>query len=46
MNTKEMVTDVGSVISGERAVEVGLIDSIGNLSTVIESLYAMIDETK
>ena len=46
MNTKEMVTDVGSVISGERAVEVGLIDSIGNLSTVIESLYEMIDETK
>lgn len=46
MNTKEMVTDVGSVISGERAVEVGLIDGIGNLSTVIESLYEMIDETK
>ena len=46
MNTKEMVTDVGSVISGERAVEVGLIDSMGNLSTVIESLYKMIDETK
>ena len=46
MNTKEMVTDVGSVSSGERAVEVGLIDSIGNLSTVIESLYVMIDETK
>ena len=46
MNTKEMVTDVGSVISGERAVEVGLIDSIGNLGTVIESLYEMIDQTK
>ena len=46
MNTKEMVTDVGSVISGDRAVEVGLIDSIGNLGTVIESLYEMIDEAK
>ena len=46
MNTKEMVTAVGSVISGDRAVEVGLIDSIGNLSTVIETLYKMIDETK
>ena len=46
MNTKAMVTDVGSVISGDRAVEVGLIDSIGNLSTVIETLYKMIDETK
>ncbi len=46
MNTKEMVTDVGSVISGEGAVEVGLIDSIGNLNTVIQSLYDMIDRTK
>ena len=46
MNTKEMVTDVGSVISGDRAVEVGLIDSIGNLSTVIETHNKMIDETK
>ena len=46
MNTKDMVTDVGSVISLDRAVEVGLIDSIGNLSTVIETLYKMIDETK
>lgn len=46
MNTKEMVTDVGSVISGEQAVEVGLIDEIGTLNHVISSLYDMIDETK
>ena len=46
MNTKEMVTDVGSVISGEKAVKVGLIDEIGTLSNVIESLYDMIDENK
>ncbi len=44
MNTKEMVTDVGSVISGEKAVEVGLIDQIGTLNNVIENLYQMIDE--
>ncbi|MBQ3052639.1 MAG: ATP-dependent Clp protease proteolytic subunit [Clostridia bacterium] len=43
MNTGEMVTDVGSVLSGERAVKEGLIDSIGNLSTVIEALYEMIE---
>lgn len=43
MNTKEMVTDVGSVLSGEKAVEVGLIDEIGTLGTVIESLYDMIE---
>ena len=44
MNTGEMVTDVGSVLSGERAVKEGLIDGIGNLSTVINGLYDMIEE--
>ena len=43
MNTGEMVTDVGSVLSGERAVEVGLIDEIGNLSQVIDGLYKLIE---
>lgn len=44
MNTEEMVTDVGSVLSGERAVEEGLIDQIGSLSSVIEGLYDLIEE--
>lgn len=44
MNTKEMVTDVGSVLSGERAVKEGLIDEIGTLSTVINGLYQLIEE--
>lgn len=43
MNTGEMVTDVGSVLSGERAVEEGLIDKVGNLNEVIESLYDLIE---
>ena len=43
MNTGEMVTDVGSVLSGERAVEVGLIDNVGNLSQVICGLYELIE---
>ncbi len=46
MNTTEMVTDVGSTISGEKAVNVGLIDEIGTLNEVIESLYKMIEEDK
>jgi ATP-dependent protease ClpP protease subunit len=46
MNTEEMVTDVGSVLSGERAVEEGLIDEIGSLSSVIEGLYDLIEETQ
>lgn len=45
MNTGEMVTDVGSVLSGERAVETGLIDSIGTLSDVLDGLYKLIEET-
>ncbi|MBQ7726715.1 MAG: ATP-dependent Clp protease proteolytic subunit [Clostridia bacterium] len=43
MNTGEMVTDVGSVLSGEKAVVEGLIDEIGTLSTVIEGLYGLIE---
>ncbi|MBE6749560.1 MAG: peptidase S14 [Ruminococcaceae bacterium] len=44
MNTGEMVTDVGSVLSGEKAVKEGLIDEIGSLSTVIEGLYDLIEQ--
>lgn len=43
MNTGEMITDVGTVLSGNRAVKEGLIDEIGNLSRVIEELYNMIE---
>lgn len=44
MNVGEMVNDVGSILDGEKAVEVGLIDSIGGLSDAIDMLYKMIDE--
>ena len=44
MNTGEMVTDVGSVLSGEKAVKEGLIDEIGSLKTVIAGLYDLIEE--
>lgn len=43
MNTGELVTDVGSVLGGEKAVQEGLIDSLGNLSDVIEYLYSAIE---
>ncbi len=43
MNTGELVTDVGSVLSGQAAVETGLIDSLGSLSEVIDCLYSMIE---
>jgi ATP-dependent protease ClpP protease subunit len=46
MNTKEMVTDVGSVLSGERAVKEGLINEIGSLNSVIEGLYELIEKER
>lgn len=46
MNTKELVTDVGTVLSGEMAVEEGLIGEIGTLNTVIEGLYDLIENSE
>lgn len=44
MNKDELVMDVGSVLDGPTAVEEGLIDALGGISDVIESLYEMIEE--
>jgi ATP-dependent protease ClpP protease subunit len=46
MNTKELVMDVGSVVEGEKAVEIGLIDRLGGLSDAIESLYELIETSE
>ena len=43
MNTGELVTDVGSVLAGQAAVDIGLIDSVGTLSSTISCLYEMIE---
>lgn len=43
MNTGELVTDVGTVLDGDAAVKEGLIDQLGGLSDVIQSLYDMIE---
>lgn len=45
MQTGELTMDLGTVIDGEKAVEIGLIDTIGGLSDAIECLYQMIEET-
>lgn len=44
MNTKELVMDIGSVLDGEKAVQEGIIDSVGCLSDALGSLYKMIDK--
>ena len=45
MNTGELVTDVGTTLSGEKAVNEGLIDSIGTIGEVLENLYKIIEES-
>ncbi len=45
MNTGELVLDVGTVLEGEKAVELGLIDSLGSLGDAMDSLYDMIENT-
>lgn len=45
MSTGELMMDVGSVLDGEKAVEVGLIDKLGGLSDAVECLYEMIEST-
>lgn len=42
----ELATDVGSVIYGEEAVEIGLIDSLGGLSDALEYLHQEIAKRK
>ena len=46
MNTGELITDVGSTLSGKKAVSAGLIDSMGNLSEALDRLYKMIESKK
>ena len=46
LNTGEMAADVGSVVYGEEAVALGLIDSIGSLSDALDCLYAQIAQAR
>lgn len=46
LKTGELAADVGSVIYGEEAVELGLIDEIGGLSQALTCLHCMIAERR
>ena len=46
LNTGELAADVGSVIDGEEAVELGLIDQLGGLSDALEYLHAEIEQRR
>lgn len=46
LQTGELAADVGSVIYGEEAVKLGIIDQIGGLSDALACLHEMISERK
>ena len=46
LRTGELAADVGSVIYGEEAVSIGLIDRIGGLSDALECLHKMIAKNR
>ena len=43
---EDMAADVGSILYGEEAVELGLIDQIGGLSDALSCLHGMIEDRK
>ena len=46
LQTGELTADVGSVIYGEEAVKIGLIDRIGGLSDALDCLHGMMEEER
>lgn len=46
LSTDELASDVGSVVYGQQAVSMGLIDRLGGLADALGCLHAMIDRQK
>ena len=46
MRTGELATDVGTIVYGKEAVQLGLIDELGGLSDALECLHRMIRESE
>jgi ATP-dependent protease ClpP protease subunit len=44
MRTGELATDVGTIVYGKEAVQLGLIDELGGLSDALACLHRMIRE--
>ena len=42
LNTGELVTDIGTILEGQEAVDEGLVDAVGTLSDATDCLYEMI----
>jgi ATP-dependent protease ClpP protease subunit len=46
MRPDEMANDIGSIVEGREAVELGLIDELGGLDKALSALRQMIEESK
>lgn len=46
LSTDELASDVGSVVYGQQAVSMGLIDRLGGLADALSCLHSMIDKRK
>ena len=46
LRTDELAADVGSILYGEEAVQLGLIDQLGGLTDALDWLYQTIEEKK
>lgn len=46
LTTEDIANDVGTILFADKAVECGLIDSLGGVSDAIDKLYEMIEEKK
>lgn len=46
LETDELAADIGTVIDGLRAVDIGLIDAVGGLSDAMGALKAMVQKNK
>lgn len=46
LNTGELVTDIGTILEGQEAVDEGLVDQVGTLSDATDCLYQMISQCK
>ena len=44
LKKEDMASDVGSVVYGAEAVQLGLIDELGGLSDALQCLYRQIEE--
>lgn len=45
-NKDELVLDIGTVLDGKSAVDIGLIDSLGGLSDALDCLYSLIEKSE